>query len=252
MKPEELQDALNYIDDELIEETNLRRQKKSRKRYWITYIATGVTAASLIVFLVTFFIGFNNNTYEFLNIQVQNGDVLADDKQDASEDLNDDNKSTKSPVVTIDPENIGSISTKGPVATTEPDGGYEGPMDGENYYPDEAPGNAPEMSAAPTHSPVMDGDGSYYPNYSIQPSITRRYTVVVTVNYVSPLRINCKVIDGGNIYGLEAGENIDIYLSGDTVIDDPDIFYIKTRLRVTMKFTGDAEFVATEIERWEG
>lgn len=252
MKPEELQDALNHIDDDLIEEANLRRQKKPRVLYWITNIVAGVTAASLIVFLFVLFIGFNSTPSVFFNSVEIHNDILADDKSNVSEDLNDDNKSTKSPVVTIDPENIGSISTKGPVATTEPDGGYEGPMDGENYYPDEAPGNAPEMSAAPTHSPVMDGDGSYYPNYGIQPSITRRYTVVVTVNYVSPLRINCKVIDGGNIYGLEAGENIDIYLSGDTVIDDPDIFYIKTRLRVTMKFTGDAEFVATEIERWEG
>lgn len=244
MKPEELQDALNHIDDDLIEEANLRRQKKTRVLYWITNIVAGVTAASLIAFLFVLFIGFNSTPSVFFNSEEIHSDILADDKSNVSEDSEDSDASDdKDSSSTIKPDS--GIVTKKPSATYNPVSPT--PTD---YVTDELP----DMTNEPaTTDSVMDGDPNYGFDEDDLPTDSVKASVVVTIINVSSSDVmRCRVVDGGEEYGLTEGDYVDISLKY-AFIEDPEILYIKTRLLVTVgSYDENGNLIATRIERWEG
>lgn len=240
MNSEKLHDALNYIDDELIEETNLCRQKSSHKKYIVLGMVSGFAAACLFVFigvLVMIFISGGNAYYDSDDkLMNETATHRADDILAVTDGIDEETIPSETqypqehPFETMLPSEV-------PNATSD------------EFFDEPAFTNVPQATSGGEDSSDYIDEPDDAPGEAIPPGSAMECKILAEVVSVGAEAFKCEVIDNKNAYFVENGDVIEVEF-GDLTDDEVRLLSVDNLVYVTLHKTESLSvYVADKVER---
>lgn len=241
MNTENLHDAMEYIDDELISNVELlriKRQKKNKIAFGILMTASAACICAIVV-LVSFFISKkymqNDLRKEPLHSGysdvLQGGTHLPENSDKVDEEPTNDGKL---PAFTSAPDDEDIDETRYPSATGG--GIWDGDADGTRY---------------PSATDV-DGDISDEVPDDERPADSPETVIYVEIISFEESGMSCKVIDRNGFTAIYNGDIFNVLLTEDC-LESIEILQLKENEAVQLtigKYPIGGDFYAYEIERW--
>lgn len=204
MSTDKLHDAMNYIDDDLIETVDSLRKKKQKKKGRILRIMPAVAAACVCVILCSaiFYFGkiYETTTYNSVTLS----DVMKGDSEQEDCDSNDiqDGSNDLICATAAPDEEPGNSDTE---ATSPPE--YE---DNAGVPNEDEPSNYPQTEPSMTGKPSCGID---------LPS----YTIYVEIVVLQNDGFMCRVIDSNGVTGIYDGGTLEIVYENHAGVDETQL-----------------------------
>ena len=234
MNSEKLHDALNLIDDELIEETNRRRQKKPVNKHVVLRALAYTAAACFYIFVIVAVLFFIKGTRRHYNAGLMDGDSFGDKNILAVTDGIDKGKEpsitqhpTRKPLATLLTSEVPDATLGEPDCTGIPDGGL----------PPRSPQKTPNATSVPKETSSSEDEVKDESDLPIdatelpqEPTYSLKY-VIVEVLSLNNGRFDCIGAGNDEFSEIKDGENVEIIADNDDVASGMS-YYVGARVKV--------------------